>query len=55
MTYEKDAAAIVAAGGGEDNITSLYHCVTRLRFGLVDRARVDAAAVRAGGAAQALN
>jgi PTS system beta-glucosides-specific IIC component len=55
VTYEKDAAAIVAAVGGEDNITSLYHCVTRLRFGLVDRARVDAAAVRAVGAVQAIN
>ncbi|WP_147795604.1 glucose PTS transporter subunit IIA [Cellulomonas sp. Y8] len=55
MTYEKDAAAIVAAVGGEDNITSLYHCVTRLRFGLVDRARVDEAAVRAVGAVQAIN
>lgn len=55
MTYEKDAAAIVAAVGGEDNITSLYHCVTRLRFQLVDRARVDEAAVRAVGAVQAIN
>lgn len=55
MTYEKDAAAIVAAVGGEDNITSLYHCVTRLRFALVDRSRVDEDAVRAVPAVQAIN
>jgi PTS system beta-glucosides-specific IIC component len=55
VTYEKDAAAIVAAVGGEDNITSLYHCVTRLRFGLVDRSRVDEDAVRAVPAVQAIN
>lgn len=55
MTYEKDAAAIIAAVGGEENITSLYHCVTRLRFDLVDRSRVDEAAVRAVPAVQALN
>ncbi|WP_454051796.1 beta-glucoside-specific PTS transporter subunit IIABC [Cellulomonas sp. Marseille-Q8402] len=55
MSYEKDAAAIIAAVGGEDNVTSLYHCVTRLRFGLVDRSRVDEAAVRAVPAVQAIN
>lgn len=55
MTYEKDAAAIVAAVGGEKNITSLYHCVTRLRFTLDDRSRVDEAAVRAVPAVQAIN
>jgi len=55
VTYEKDAAAIVAAVGGEDNITSLYHCVTRLRFALVDRSRVDEDAVRAVPAVQAIN
>jgi PTS system beta-glucosides-specific IIC component len=55
VTYEKDAAAIVAAVGGEANITSLYHCVTRLRFTLDDRSRVDEAAVRAVPAVQAIN
>jgi PTS system beta-glucosides-specific IIC component len=55
VTYEKDAAAIVAAVGGEENITSLYHCVTRLRFALVDRSRVDETAVRAVPAVQAIN
>lgn len=55
MTYEKDAAAIVAAVGGEENITSLYHCVTRLRFALADRSRVDETAVRAVPAVQAIN
>jgi beta-glucoside PTS system EIICBA component len=55
VTYEKDAAAIIAAVGGEDNVTSLYHCVTRLRFALVDRSRVDEDAVRAVPAVQAIN
>ncbi|WP_263119693.1 beta-glucoside-specific PTS transporter subunit IIABC [Cellulomonas fimi] len=55
MTYEKDAAAIVAAVGGEENITSLYHCITRLRFTLADRSQVDEAAVRAVPAVQAIN
>ena len=55
MTYEKDAAAIIAAVGGEDNVTSLYHCITRLRFTLADRSKVDESAVRAVDAVQAIN
>ena len=45
MKYDKDAAAIIAAVGGEENIASLYHCVTRLRFGLKDNAKADQAAL----------
>ncbi|WP_423919748.1 beta-glucoside-specific PTS transporter subunit IIABC [Frigoribacterium sp. 2-23] len=41
MKYEKDAAAIIAAVGGDENIASLYHCVTRLRFGLKDTTKVS--------------
>ncbi|WEO76881.1 beta-glucoside-specific PTS transporter subunit IIABC [Cryobacterium sp. SO2] len=47
MKYDKDAAAIIAAVGGEENIASLYHCVTRLRFGLKDNAKADQAALTA--------
>ena len=36
-----DAAAIVDAVGGPDNITSLTHCATRLRFQLRDGSGVD--------------
>jgi len=34
---------IVSALGGPENITSLTHCATRLRFDLVDAGKVDAA------------
>jgi PTS system beta-glucosides-specific IIC component len=47
LKYDKDAAAIIAAVGGEANIASLYHCVTRLRFGLKDNILADQAALTA--------
>jgi PTS system beta-glucosides-specific IIC component len=47
LKYDKDAAAIIAAVGGEANIASLYHCVTRLRFGLKDNSKADQAALTA--------
>ena len=47
MKYDKDAAAIIAAVGGEENIDTLYHCVTRLRFGLKDNTLADQAALTA--------
>jgi len=47
LKYDKDAAAIIAAVGGEANIDSLYHCVTRLRFGLKDNSKVNKAALTA--------
>ncbi|WP_291049907.1 beta-glucoside-specific PTS transporter subunit IIABC [Herbiconiux sp.] len=47
MKYQKDAAAIIAAVGGDENIASLYHCVTRLRFGLKDNAKADQGALQA--------
>ncbi|MDO9395629.1 MAG: PTS transporter subunit EIIC, partial [Herbiconiux sp.] len=47
MKYDNDAAAIIAAVGGEQNIASLYHCVTRLRFGLKDNTKADQAALQA--------
>lgn len=37
--YEKLASDVIAAVGGKDNITSLVHCVTRLRFNLKDRTK----------------
>src|SRR5699024_8650275 len=39
--YSVEAAKIVAAVGGLDNINAATHCVTRLRFALVDESIVD--------------
>ncbi|GAB3305089.1 beta-glucoside-specific PTS transporter subunit IIABC [Pseudoclavibacter terrae] len=55
MKYEKDAAAIIAAVGGDENISSLYHCVTRLRFGLKDNTKADQAALTAIGPVVGVN
>ena len=32
--YAKTADTLIAALGGKDNITRLFHCMTRLRFRL---------------------
>ncbi|THA36326.1 PTS transporter subunit EIIC [Streptomyces sp. A1547] len=41
------AAAILPLVGGPDNISSIAHCMTRLRIALHDRSLVDDAALRA--------
>ncbi|MEU9036223.1 PTS transporter subunit EIIC [Streptomyces sp. NPDC048352] len=41
------AAAILPLVGGPDNISSIAHCMTRLRIGLRDRSLVDDPALRA--------
>lgn len=41
MEYSEDAEKIVAAVGGLENINAATHCVTRLRFALVDEDVVD--------------
>jgi len=55
MKYEKEAAGIVTAVGGAENIRSVYNCVTRLRFDLVDDAKVDKAALAAVGPVMGTN
>ena len=40
---ESTASQIIAAIGGADNVRSLTHCATRLRFELVDAGKVDQA------------
>ena len=35
------ASQIITAIGGPENVSSLTHCATRLRFGLVDASKVD--------------
>lgn len=46
MDYAKTAAAVLAGVGGEENIDTLAHCATRLRFVVKDRDKVDDAAVK---------
>ncbi|MET7513251.1 PTS transporter subunit EIIC [Streptomyces sp. NPDC005480] len=41
------AAAILPLVGGSSNVTSVAHCMTRLRLGLADRALVDEDALKA--------
>ena len=45
------AEQLVLAFGGKDNITSLDACITRLRVGVKDVAKVDQAKLKSLGAA----
>ncbi|EPN9525809.1 beta-glucoside-specific PTS transporter subunit IIABC [Cronobacter malonaticus] len=45
MNYPHTARQIITHLGGEANILSLYHCITRLRFSLVSLEKVDRAAL----------
>jgi len=47
MEYEVLAKKIITAVGGEENIKSLTHCVTRLRFKLLDEVLANKAALEA--------
>ena len=44
--YAKTAAGVLAGVGGEDNVSSLVHCATRLRFVLKDESKADTATVK---------
>ncbi|GEB95696.1 PTS transporter subunit EIIB [Microbacterium lacticum] len=44
--YAKTAAGVLAGVGGEENVQSLVHCATRLRFTLKDESKADTAAVK---------
>jgi PTS system trehalose-specific IIC component len=44
---QKQVSQIIDAIGGKDNISAATHCVTRLRFALVDEEKVDKAALEA--------
>ena len=39
--YAKTADTLIAAMGGKDNITRLFHCMTRLRFYVKDKTKID--------------
>ncbi|MEV6481443.1 PTS transporter subunit EIIC [Streptomyces sp. NPDC051576] len=46
-TPYETAAALLPLVGGPANVTSVAHCMTRLRLGLIDRSLVDETALRA--------
>ena len=46
MDYKKTATEIVQNIGGKENISSLTHCITRVRFKLKDNSKASAEAVK---------
>ena len=46
MNYRKMAEQILSNVGGSENINTLTHCATRLRFNLMDTSKVDDDAIR---------
>ena len=46
MAYEQVAADIVKGVGGKENIESVVHCATRLRFKLYDNSKADKGTVK---------
>lgn len=44
--YQKLASEILAQVGGQENVSALTHCMTRLRFTLKDESKADANVVR---------
>ncbi|MGP2412971.1 beta-glucoside-specific PTS transporter subunit IIABC [Pantoea ananatis] len=47
MNYHKTAQHIITLIGGKDNVLSLFHCITRLRFLLKDNSLADRGALDA--------
>ncbi|SER78169.1 PTS system, beta-glucosides-specific IIC component [Propionibacterium cyclohexanicum] len=47
MDYSNTAAGVLKGVGGEENVQSLVHCMTRLRFVLKDESKADDQALRA--------
>jgi len=47
--FQQDAALLLAAVGGRENISAVTHCVTRMRFVLVDPKKADIARIEAIG------
>ena len=39
--YAEIADTLIAALGGKENITRLFHCMTRLRFYVKDRTKIN--------------
>ena len=49
--YANMAAAILEGVGGKDNLTSIEHCITRLRLEVRNRMLIDENKIRAAGVA----
>ena len=47
--FQQDATLLLAAVGGRENISAVTHCVTRMRFVLVDPKKADIARIEAIG------
>ena len=45
--FQQDATLLLAAVGGRENISAVTHCVTRMRFVLVDPKKADIARIEA--------
>ena len=46
MNYESVAAEVVEKSGGAENIKTVAHCATRLRFTLADKSAADMDAIK---------
>lgn len=46
MDYRKIAEAVIALSGGTENISSITHCSTRLRFFVKDKSKVNEGEIR---------
>lgn len=47
MDYQKVASDVIRLVGGAENVKGVTHCVTRLRFTLVDESKADEATLKA--------
>ena len=45
--FESDASKLLAYVGGKDNIKAVSHCVTRMRFVLIDQSKADVKKIEA--------
>ena len=43
--YAEDAAKLLELVGGKENISAVTHCMTRMRFVLVDESKADVKAI----------
>lgn len=50
MSFRDQAEQVIAGLGGQDNITETEPCITRIRVQVVDKGKVDEAALRKAGA-----
>ena len=45
--YQELSSSVLQGVGGKENVTNLYHCMTRLRFVLSDKTKVNEDALKA--------